>query len=243
MKVTAIPLDIVWADPEKNILQAQQMIQHAPLSDLYVLPEMWATGFAVEPTGIAEDEETSKALAWMRDFALINGSAICGSLAVKTADGHYRNRHYFVTPDNVVFYDKHHLFKHGSEHLFYTPGDTHVVAHWQGMRFLLQTCYDLRFPVFSRYGRAGEYDAIIYVANWPSSRQFAWNTLLRARAIENQCYVIGVNRTGFDPNTHYEGGSAIISPIGKTSESLTAEISLDALGKMRDKFPVLDDRD
>ena len=236
-------MNIVWANPEKNIEQAQQLIQQAGISDLYVLPEMWATGFAIEPEGVAEDEQSSKALAWMRDFALINGSAICGSLAIRTSDGFFRNRHYFVTPNNVVFYDKHHLFKHGREHMFYTPGDSPVIACWQGMRFLLQTCYDLRFPVFSRYGRAGEYDAIIYVANWPSSRQLAWNTLLRARAIENQCYVIGVNRTGFDPNTHYEGGSAIVSPIGKASDSLTAELSLDALGKMRDKFRVLDDRD
>ena len=243
MKVTAIPMDIVWANPEKNIEQAQQLIQHAEVSDLYVLPEMWATGFVMEPLGIAEEENDSKALAWMRDFALINGCAICGSLAVRIADGTYRNRFYFVTPDDVIFYDKHHLFRHGREHLFYHPGDSPVIARWQGMRFLLQTCYDLRFPVFSRSGRAGEYDAIIYVANWPSSRQLAWDTLLRARAIENQCYVIGVNRTGFDPNTHYEGGSAIISPLGKASESLTAELSLDALGKMRDRFRVLEDRD
>ena len=160
MKVTAIPLDIAWAAPEKNIIQAQQMIQQVPLSDLYVLPEMWATGFAIEPDGIAEDESRSKALSWMRDFAQINGCAISGSLAVKTSDGTYRNRHYFVTPNNVIFYDKHHLFKHAREHLFYSPGDKPVIAVWQGVRFLLQTCYDLRFPVFSRYGKAGKYDVI-----------------------------------------------------------------------------------
>ena len=243
MKVSVIPMDIVWGDPAKNIEQAQQLIQQTDVSDLYVLPEMWATGFATKPEGIAEDEKKSEALQWMRDFAAVNHAAICGSLAIRTSDGIYRNRHYFVTPDNVVFYDKHHLFTHGHEDLFFTPGEHAVIAQWQGFRFLLQTCYDLRFPVFSRYGIAGEYDAIIYVANWPSSRQLAWDTLIRARAIENQSYVIAVNRIGFDPVTHYDGGSAIISPLGKTAEGLTAELSLDALGQMRDRFRVLDDRD
>lgn len=243
MKATLIPMDIAWGDVEKNIERAQQLIEDAEKADLYVLPEMWSTGFNTNPKDVAEDEQQSKALAWMRQFATINDAAICGSLAIKADDGTYRNRHYFVTPENVVFYDKHHLFKHGNENLHFTAGEQPVIAAWHGMRFLLQTCYDLRFPVFSRYGRAGEYDAIIYVANWPASRQLAWDTLIRARAIENQCYVIAVNREGSDPVTHYNGGSAIIGPVGRASEGMTAELSLDALWTMRDRFRVLDDRD
>lgn len=243
MKVSLIPMDIVWGNPRRNIAQAELLIRQAGASDLYVLPEMWATGFATKPEGIVEDEERSEALKWMRDFAAANQAAVSGSLAVRISDGTYRNRHYFVTPGDVVFYDKHHLFTYGHEDRYFTAGHHAVIAQWQGMRFLLQTCYDLRFPVFSRYGVAGEYDAIIYVANWPASRRTAWDTLIRARAIENQCYVVAVNRVGSDPVTHYDGGSAIVNPLGNTAAGLSAELSLEELRLMRDRFRVLDDRD
>lgn len=247
MKVRLIEMDPVWESPSENIKKADCMIRLGEPADLYVLPEMWATGFVVKPFGVAEEEKDSEALSWMKQTAKSLNCAICGSLAVRSADNHYCNRHFFVTPNNVIFYDKRHLFSHGGEKEYYTCGERPVIAEWQGFRFLLQTCYDLRFPVFSRYGRAGEYDAIIYVANWPASRMLAWQVLTRARAIENQCYVIAVNRIGCDPQTTYEGGSCVIDPKGQiislSTESDEAELSKERLLYLRNRFNVLADRD
>jgi len=250
MKTTLLQTDIVWACPDESIKHAEALIAQSEASDLYVLPEMWATGFAVRPDGIAEAEASSVALTWMKRTATERCCAVSGSLAVRLSDGTYRNRHYFVTPDAVYFYDKHHLFRHGHEDEHFTPGNEAVVVEWQGWRLLLQTCYDLRFPVFSRYGMAGEYDAIVYVANWPAKRQLAWDTLIRARAIENQCYVLAVNRVGDDPACHYAGGSAVIDPVGRIvaecpqgEHPATADISIEKLREMRSHFRVLDDRD
>jgi predicted amidohydrolase len=266
MKIALLQTDIVWNDPQANILRVERLMQQSEPADLYVLPEMWATGFAVEPEGIAEDEQTSLALAWMRQTARQKGCAISGSLAVRSLppsggrmEGGYRNRHYFVTPDTVTFYDKHHLFTYGHEDEHYTAGQEAVIVEWRDWRILLQTCYDLRFPCFSRYGRNTHsastpspliYDAIIYVANWPEKRQLAWDTLIRARAIENQCYVIAVNRVGDDPACHYAGGSAVIDPTGRTvaecpsgEHPATAEICIEKLREMRSRFRVLDERD
>ena len=242
MKVSLLEMDIAWGEPQKNILTAERLMNENAEAELYVLPEMWATGFVVEPDGIAEDEDSSKALQWMKTAANERHCAISGSLAVKVGES-YRNRHYFVTPESVSFYDKHHLFSYGHEDKQYVRGEHPVIVSWQGFRILLQTCYDLRFPVFSRYGRAGEYDAAIYVANWPRKRQLAWDMLIRARAIENQCYVIAVNRIGTDPVCDYAGGSAFIDPVGRTLKGLSADLSMDKLRLMRSRFRVLDDRD
>ena len=242
MRIALLEMDIAWGRPEENILTAERLMKERGAADLYILPEMWATGFAVEPEGMVEDESTSIALSWMKQTARERHCALSGSLAVKVGDD-YRNRHYFVTPDAVSFYDKRHLFSYGREHLKYTRGEQAVIVDCKGFRLLLQTCYDLRFPVFSRYGRAGEYDAIIYVANWPEKRQMIWNTLIRARAIENQCFVMAVNRTGQDPVSVYAGGSAIIDPVGNTVNGFSAEISIDVLNQIRNRYRFLDDRD
>ena len=195
MRISILQTDIVWASPRANITRVEALMAQAGAADLYVLPEMWATGFATEPEGIAEEEPQSLTLAWMRKTARERNCAVSGSLAVRTADGAYRNRHYFVTPDACSFYDKRHLFTYGHEDLHFKAGQEAVIVEWKGWRLLLQTCYDLRFPCFSRYGRgcasspqAGAqliYDAIVYVANWPEKRQLAWDTLVRARAMEN----------------------------------------------------------
>ena len=243
MRVTLLPIDIAWTAPHVNILRAEKLMKESPSADLYVLPEMWSTGFVSTPFGIAEPEETSVALRWMKETADAKQVAVAGSLAIQLSEQTYVNRHYFVTHDCVFYYDKRHLFTHGHEDTYFTAGKQAVIAEWKGFRFLLQTCYDLRFPVFSRYGRAGEYDAIIYVANWPQQRQSAWDTLLRARAIENQSYVIGVNRVGVDPMCAYNGGSVIIDPIGRLLSAQSADISIDKLREMRLRFRVLDDRD
>ena len=186
----------------------------------------------------------------MRRTAAIRQCAICGSLAALAADGTLRNRFYFVKPDGEFdYYDKRHLFTYGGENKHYAPGERRVVVEYKGIRFLLLTCYDLRFPVWAR--NRGDYDAIIITANWPESRQHVWDALTKARAIENQCYVIAANRTGCDPNCHYTGGSVIIDAKGHTvtqakgqaAQTITADIDIEALHTFRCKFPVLDDRD
>ena len=253
MKVTLLQTDIRWAQPDDNIREAQRLMDSQPASDLYVLPEMWSTGFATEPGGIACPDTDNDALRWMQQAAQARRCAISGSLAVQLADGTYRNRHYFVDgrSDALYYYDKHHLFTYGHENQYYTPGQQHTIVSYNGFRLLLLTCYDLRFPCWSRYADSLEYDAIVCVANWPQSRQSAWQLLTRARAIENQCYLIGVNRVGDDHYSHYAGVSAIIDPIGRTViqcrrhmvQALTADLDLSELQRRRTKFRVLDDRD
>ncbi len=255
MKATILQTDIIWGDVEKNITHVDQMLSSVPGSDLYVLPEMWSTGFTTKQTAeMAELESSSQALAWMRRFADEHQCAISGSLAIKlTAAGDYRNRHYFIDGrlGKEYYYDKHHLFRHGGEHQFFTEGDSHTIVSYCGIRFLLLTCYDLRFPLWSRYSSDNQFDCIIVAANWPDSRQNAWQILTRSRAIENQAYLIGCNRVGDDLNSHYTGNSAIVSAIGKTlgrcrsdcEDSVSCELDIEALNRMRLKFKVLDDRD
>ena len=250
MKVTIFQTDVKWANPNENVENVQRLFDENADSDLYVLPEMWATGFATEPHDIAENTD-SIALRWMRETSCNRHCAISGSLLVKTDDGLYRNRHYFVTPEDTFFYDKHHLFTYGHEDEFITPGNDHVVATWQGRRFLLLTCYDLRFPIWARYGRAGEYDAVIVTANWPEKRQQAWRILTRARAIENQCYLIGCNRVGDDNFCHYIGESVVCDTKGEAlltcevekQEAKSVTLDFASLDYIRSRFRVLDDRD
>lgn len=209
---------------------------------------MFSTGFCTNPEGIAEPAE-GFTLQWMKKKASEINAAIAGSIAVKENNRYY-NRLYFVKPNgNVTFYNKKHLFSYGGEDKNFTAGDKRVIVEYNGVRILLEICYDLRFPVWAR--NKGDYDMIIYVANWPVARIHAWSSLLVARAIENQCYVAGVNRVGNDPECEYSGSSAIISPYGKCVVSCTANcectasaiINMDDLKAFRSKFPVLDDAD
>ena len=253
MKVTLLQTDIRWAQPEENIREASKLFAEAEHSDLYVLPEMWSTGFATQPHGIAADEATNPALLWMKDTARQHHCAITGSLAVKLDDGTFRNRHYFVDGrnDRVLYYDKHHLFTFGHENEFYTPGNEHTIVEYAGFRILLLTCYDLRFPCWSRYAEALNYDVIVLVANWPDTRQAAWQLLTRARALENQSYMVACNRVGEDQHCHYAGCSVVVDAYGKalaqchknTVESLTVTLDLQELQRRRTKFRVLEDRD
>ena len=191
MRVTILQTDIIWGSPQDNMERAERQIKRSAASDLFVLPEMWSTGFATEPEGIADEKDM--ALSWMQKIAVQTNTAICGSVSVKE-DDHYVNRLYFVRPDQTYdYYDKHHLFTYGKEDKFYKSGAGHTIVNYEGFRFLLLTCYDLRFPIWSRYADALQFDAIICVANWPSSRQNAWQILTRARAIENQAYLIACN--------------------------------------------------
>lgn len=250
MKVTILQMDISWNQPDCNIAEAERLINNSPPADLYVLPEMWNTGFDMHPRG-EHTENNSAALAWMKRTAHATRAALCGSLAIKDDEGRWRNRCYFVRPDGTFdFYDKHHLFTYSGENTAYAAGQKRSVAEWKGWRFLLLTCYDLRFPVWSRYHE--DYDAIIVVANWPDSRQHAWNILTRARAIENQCYLIGCNRVGADELNPYAGGSCILESRGyviaeasadSSVQTVTGDISLSTLNLYRNKFRTLQDRD
>ena len=246
MKTALVQSDIIWADPEANRRHLDILLASLPEVDLCVLPEMFSTGFATQPEGIAEEEPCST-LEWMKAKAAQMDCALAGSVALHTPAGYF-NRFYFVKPDGeVTEYDKHHLFTFGGEHKRFTRGERRVIVEWRGVRFLLNVCYDLRFPVWSRNRK--DYDASIYVASWPSVRQFPWDTLLRARAIENQCFVLGVNRVGNDPSCEYGGGTAFISPYGETlaackygeEEVIVAELDMEVLTAFRAKFPVLED--
>ena len=248
VRITILQIDTVWGDPAANIGAAERMMTAAPASDVYVLPEMWATGFDTSDPAAAF---TNEPLAWMADAARRRGCAVCGGVIAQCADGAYRNRHCFVRPDGrITYYDKRHLFTYGGEDKTYVPGTQRVVAEYGGVRFLLQACYDLRFPVWMR--NRNDYDAVLIVANWPESRRGAWHVLLRARAIENQCYVIAANRAGTDPSCRYMGDSAVIDAKGRTvaqaaaggmAQYVSAELDMDALERFRSKFPVLNDID
>ena len=248
MKIALLQSDIEWAMPCRNRFGAEAMMASAPGCDLYVLPEMFSTGFCTSPEGVAEPEPCDS-LKWMKDSAEMFSAAITGSVAVEE-NGRFFNRFYFVTPDgNSVHYDKRHLFTYGGEHLKFTAGKERKIVEYKGVRILLQVCYDLRFPVWSR--NRGDYDMALYVASWPETRADAWRQLLKARAIENQCFVAGVNRIGTDPSNSYCGGTMLIDPYGKViaecadgMESVAvAEISMEELAAFRQKFPVLDDAD
>ena len=248
MKIILLQTDICWADPAANVVRLGKVIDHYDKVDLFVLPEMFSTGFCTLPEGIAEPVE-SPTLQWMKQTACAHDCALAGSISI-AENGKFYNRFFFVHPDGKVqWYDKKHLFTYGGEDKHYTAGTERVVVNYRGVRFLLEVCYDLRFPVWSR--NRGDYDVALYVASWPSSRVEAWKALLRARAIENQCYVLGVNRVGKDPYCDYCGGTAAIDPYGRTvaacadGEPGQIEVTLDmgALEAFREKFPVLDDAD
>ena len=248
MKITLLQRDIVWGNPAENLKRAGEALTRLPKSDLYVLPEMFSTGFIAEPSGAAENNG-GETLAWMRQTAQLLNAAIAGSVAASTEKGNC-NRFYFVKPDGTeVFYDKRHLFTYGGEDKRYTAGTERVVVEHCGVRFMLSVCYDLRFPVWLRNHE--DYDCLLVVASWPTVRLGAWNTLLHARAIENQCYVCGVNRVGKDPVCEYSGGTQCIDAYGRDvavcgageETAITVELDMEKLNAFRKKFPVLKDRD
>lgn len=248
MKITILQQDIEWANPALNRQRAEEAIDRWPGADLYVFPEMFSTGFCMNPKEVAEPVDGST-LAWMKQKAASVNAAIAGSVSV-VEEGKFFNRFYFVKPDGQVEkYDKRHLFTYGGENQCFTAGKERVIVEWRGVRILLQVCYDLRFPVWSR--NRGDYDMILYVANWPTPRVSAWSALLLARAIENQCYVVGVNRIGTDPACDYCGASVVVDPYGKIIASCplneesgaSTEINMESLVAFRKKFPVLADAD
>lgn len=245
---TAIIQNVIRTKQLEWTLQfAADLLNQQPGADLYVLPETFATGFMAE----GSIEHGPRILKWMQQQASRLDAAIAGSVAVMDELQQPRNRLFFVRPDgSYEYYDKHHLFGYAGETDVYVAGNQRVVVEWRGVRFLLQVCYDLRFPVFSR--NRGDYDAIIYVANWPQSRREVWQTLLKARALENQCFVVGANTSGDDRGIcEYLGDSAIIDAYGHIlaqcspgrAESVAATLDMEMLQRFRKKFPVLNDAD
>lgn len=247
MKTAIIQNSIRTKQLEWTLQSASDLMNQQPGADLYVLPEMFATGFMAEGAVMHGQE----ILRWMQEQATRMDAAIAGSVAIKDQEQQSRNRLFFVRPNGTYdYYDKHHLFAYAGENVAFVAGSERVVVEWRGVRFLLQVCYDLRFPVFSR--NRGDYDAMICVANWPQSRSDVWHTLLRARAMENQCFVIGTNISGDDMGIcDHAGDSAIINAYGHTlaacspgrSESAMAELDMASLQRFRQKFPVLADAD
>ena len=250
LKVTLIQPDMHWQSPAENRTMYEQLMdQNANNTDLVVLPEMFSTGFTMDSRTAAEPMG-GESCQWLQQQAQQRNIAITGSLAIASGDS-YVNRMIFSFPDgHQIFYDKRHLFRMAGEHERYQPGDKRVVVEYRGWRILLQVCYDLRFPVFSRNNN--DYDLALYVANWPAPRRQPWRKLLQARAIENLSYVVGVNRVGTDANGHqYSGDSMLIDFKGELLIDHqpgfpfcdTATLSGQSLVQFKKSFPAWMDAD
>jgi predicted amidohydrolase len=249
LKVCLVQADLAWEEVDANLGLMDRMLEDVPMgTDLVALPETFSTGFTMQSDRFAEGED-GRALAWMKKTAREKDISITGSVIVKDKQKIY-NRLYWVSPQGLEdHYDKRHLFRLGREDEYFTPGDTRKVFTLGEFRILPQICYDLRFPVFSR--NRGDYDVLLNVANWPAHRQQVWDVLTRARAIENQCYFLGVNRAGIDGlGTVHTGGTSAIDPMGsimhkmdKAPGILSCALDLDKLRDYREKFPVWKDAD
>ena len=249
LKVAIIQKDLVWQNAEQNRLNLDVMFSEINKVDLIVLPEMFTTGFSMLPKPIAETMQ-GETVRWMLDNAKNLNAAIIGSVIIND-NGVYYNRMLFVAPDgNIECYDKRHAFALAGENKEYTSGNKKLIVDYKGWKISPLICYDLRFPVWSR--NVENYDLLIYSANWPKPRINAWNTLLKARAIENMSYCIGVNRVGVDANGYeYSGNSIAIDYLGneltETCEHkeaiIYAAFNKEAMHKTRTKLPFLEDKD
>jgi omega-amidase len=257
LTITTIQSTLHWEDKQANLAMFEKKIMGiSEKTEIVILPEMFSTGFSMKPETLAEkmDGET---VAWMKRIAAQKRIVLTGSVIIED-EGHYFNRLIWMLPNGQYgFYDKRHLFAYAGEHEHYMPGNKRLIASVKGWRILLIVCYDLRFPVWCRQmppaTEGGEelYDLLICVANWPERRNVAWKTLLQARAIENQCYVAGVNRVGHDGNNiAHSGDSMIVSPMGEVmytrqndEDIYTLTLQKDALEEVRKKLPFLDDAD
>ena len=248
LKVSLVQSSLFWEDSEKNCTHFNGVLAGVK-SDLIVLPEMFTTGFSMKVDELHENKG-GKSTNWLQEKSKELNSSICGSLIIKEEDNYYNRMLYSKANGELKEYNKRHLFRMAKEHHSYTAGNKRVIVNEKDWRVNLQICYDLRFPVYAR--NKGDYDVLIYVANWPEVRSEAWKTLLKARAIENQCYVIGVNRVGEDGNgIKYSGDSGVYDPLGKLiSETKpyeekveTVELDWELLESCRRKFPVGKDAD
>jgi omega-amidase len=249
--LTLLQPNLAWqaAADNRALLQAQLQTLTAP-TDLIILPEMFTSAFGVGSGGITE-AHPGPTLHWMQQQAQQLNAALTGSVAI-TDNGQRFNRLYFVKPDGSYHcYDKRHLFRMLDEHKRYAAGTQKLLVEWRGWRICPLICYDLRFPVWSRYTEREPYDLLLYVANWPAARAEHWRSLLQARAIENQCFVAGVNRVGRDGNNlDYDGHSAVINPLGdgllhagSQAGLFQCTIELPTVTQWRQRFPAWMDAD
>jgi predicted amidohydrolase len=274
LTLTLIQTNLHWEDKLANLAMFEDKIKGIKeKTEVVVLPEMFSTGFSMKPELFAEAMDGAT-VAWMKSIAAEKKIILTGSVIIKE-EGKYYNRLIWMLPNGQFgFYDKRHLFAYGHEDAHYTAGSKRLIASVKGWKINLQVCYDLRFPVWARQnsphpltpsprgegeeGSGGEantggleYDILLYVANWPERRIHAWKTLLQARAIENQCYVIGLNRVGNDGNNIYHNGNSMV--VGALGEVLyeklhdediyTITLQKDKLEETRNKFPFWKDAD
>lgn len=247
LKITIIQPDIIWENIQANLDKYSAIIDEIVSTDVIILPEMFTTGFTMKPENLKERMD-GISVQWMKKIANEKDASVVGSLIIEE-DGKFYNRVIWVFPDGkTAYYDKRHLFTMGQEHLHYSSGNDKTIVEFKGWRFCPLICYDLRFPVWGR--NTENYDILIYMANWPSPRHHHWKTLLTARAVENQSYCIGVNRTGNDgAGLKYSGDSCMVSPkgyaefMGENESVQTFEFSYSELHEYRKSFPFLADRD
>jgi len=250
LRISLVQTEVIWENPDANRKKLDQLLKPLRgLTDLILLPEMFVTGFSVQALSLAEPM-SGTTVAWMLQKARETEAALAGSLIIQE-NGNYFNRFLFVSPNgDIIHYDKRHLFSMGGENRYFTNGKSKGIVHYNGWRIALFVCYDLRFPVWCR--SISDADLMLFVANWPEKRNLVWQTLIRARAIENQLYVAGVNRTGKDgTGIGYAGESTLIDPkglclldMGQQQDAVaTGTISLEELMRFRKKFPVTDDVD
>ncbi|HLS96076.1 putative amidohydrolase [Sphingobacterium allocomposti] len=250
IKITVFQAYLFWENVEKNLNNLSLRLSGLKeKTDLILLPEMFNTGFTTHVEKCAETMN-GRTMHWMYEHAKAYGCVVAGSLIIEE-DGHYYNRFVWMSPDgSFVHYDKRHLFGMANEDKVFTPGKSRIVLELKGWKVCPMICYDLRFPVWSR-NLGGAYDLLVYTASWPDKRSAHWRALIPARAIENQAYVIGVNRVGYDGNEiYYSGGSMCISPMGdvvyykpEDEDLYTFTIHPAELLKARENFPFLKDAD
>jgi omega-amidase len=253
LKVTLVQTDIHWEQINANLAMLEEKIwKDNPDTDLIVLPEMFNTGFTMNGQAVAEPMN-GNTCKWMKQVASQTGAYICGSIVIKE-EGRFYNRFIFVSPEGKYqWYDKRHLYRMAGEDTVYTAGKEKIIVKIKGYRISPLVCYDLRFPVWSRrtVEESGDYDVLIYVASWPAPRISSWTILLKARAVENLCYTVGVNRIGTDgSNLEYTGESIVCGPKGEVLASMenfnaiqTVSIPGSQIREFREKFPVHLDAD
>ncbi len=254
--ITTIQSDLKWEDKDLNLSMFENKIKSIQdKTQVVILPEMFTTGFSMNPALLAEDMH-GETMNWIKRVSMENKIILTGSIIVKENDSYFNRLIWMLPNGEYCFYDKRHLFAFAEEHKYYQSGNKRLITSVNGWKINLQICYDLRFPVWGRQqvvnqNNEAEYDLLIYVANWPKKRRNAWKTLLCARAIENQCYVIGVNRVGLDNNSQeYSGDSMIINPMGEidyhkenVEDVYTTVLNKNNLSEIRNNFPFLSDAD
>jgi predicted amidohydrolase len=251
LTITIIQPNLVWEDKKANLdMLAKKIDSIQEKTEVVILPEMFSTGFSMQANLLAETMQ-GETIEWMKKIAFSKKIILTGSVIIEE-EGRFYNRLIWMLPNGEYgVYNKRHLFAYANEHNHYSGGNKRLIASVKGWKINLQVCYDLRFPIWSRQQSAGEYDVLIYVANWPEKRSTAWKTLLQARAIENQCYVVGVNRVGEDGNQVYHSGdSMIVDPAGeilyhKANEEdiFTYTLQKEKLNGIRERFPFWRDAD